>query len=144
MKKLILLILSTALVFTVANVSAAETNYENGTYRGIFADRGDIQVAIQLTLENNMVTDISFRQLYHSGIDYRTSKRYSTVNGIRDQHQQLINYLLGKDIRISLADLYHPGSIVTTEIDGFTGATLRSGKIISAINDALNRGVYRY
>ena len=123
---------------------AGDKDYEDGTYRGIFADRGDIQVALQFTLEDNVVTAISFRQLYHSGIDYLTSKEYSTVQGIREQHQALIDYLIGKDVRQALNDLYSPGEIVTEDVDGFTGATLRSGKVISAIRDGLNRGVYRY
>ncbi len=127
-----------------------QVSYEDGTYRGIFADRGDIQVALQFTLVDNHVTAISFRQLFHSGIDYLTGKDYVTVQGIKEQHQALINYLIGKDIRSALQDLYDPGSIVTFEVDkfdsheAFTGGTLRAGKVISAARDALNRGVYRY
>lgn len=129
-------------------------SYEDGTYRGFFADRGDIQVAVELKLENNHVTSINFRQLFHRTggvpIDYRTEKENEIIIGLREQHEQLINYLVGKDIRKSLSDLYEPGSIVTDTvskengIDAYSGATLRSGKIISAVRDALNRGVYRY
>ncbi len=126
-----------------------QVSYEDGTYRGIFADRGDIQVAVQFTLENNRVTAISFRRLFHSGIDYLTGKNYVTVQGIREQHQALIDHLVGEDIRVALGDLYEPGKIVLfnvdkfNDVDGFTGATLRSTKIKSAIHDGLNRGVYR-
>ncbi len=129
-------------------------SYEDGTYRGFFADRGDIQVVVELKLENNHVTSINFRQLFHRTggvpIDYRTETENEMIIGLRKQHDQLINHLVGKDIRKSLSDLYDPGSIVTDTvlkengIDVFSGATLRSGKIISAIRDALNRGVYRY
>ncbi|AKL97255.1 copper amine oxidase [Clostridium aceticum] len=119
-------------------------NYENGTYRGIFADRGDIQVSVEFKLENNIVTDINFRQLYHGGKDYRTEKEDQVMIGLREQHEQLIQHLVGKDIRESLHHLYEPGNIVTEDVDTFTGATLRAGKIISAVRDALNRGVYKY
>lgn len=119
-------------------------SFENGTYRGIFADRGDIQVAVEFKLEDNIVTSINFRQLFYSGKDYRTEKEDPIVIGIREQHETLANYLIGKDIRTSLNDLHNPGSIVTEDVDVFTGATLRAGKVISAIRDGLNRGVYRY
>lgn len=119
-------------------------NYEDGTYRGIFADRGDIQVSIEFKLKDNKVTEISYRQLFHGGIDYRTEKEDQKIIGIRGQHETLAKYLIGKDIRESLADLYNPGNIVTEQVDTYTGATIRSGKVISAIRDALNRGVYRY
>ncbi|MCG5517296.1 MULTISPECIES: FMN-binding protein [Ectothiorhodospira] len=45
-----------------------------------------------------------------------------------------------------IPELYSPGEVVTenAEVDGFTSATIRSSKVISAIRDALNRGVYSY
>lgn len=119
-------------------------SFENGTYRGIFADRGDIQVAVEFKLEDNKITEISFRQLFYSGKDYRTEKEDVTMIGLREQHEALINHLVGKDVRTALNDLYTPGNIVTEDVDVFTGATLRSGKIISAIRDGLNRGIYKY
>ena len=124
--------------------------YEDGIYRGIFADRGDIQVSVEFKLENNKVASINFRQLYHGGNDYRTEGENQVIIGLREQHEELINYLVGKDVRESLSNLYEPENIVTgtvskeNGIDVYTGATLRSGKIISAVRDALNRGVYRY
>jgi len=119
-------------------------SYENGTYRGMFADRGDIQVAVEYVLKDNKVEKISFRQLFHNGNNYRTEKDNDLVIKLRKQHEELINYLAGKDIRTSLRDLYTPEDIIKTEIDGLSGATVRSGKIISAINDGLNRGIYKY
>lgn len=119
-------------------------SFENGTYRGMFADRGDIQVSVEFKLEDNIVTSINFRQLFHSGKDYRTEKEDATMIGLREQHEALINHLVGKDVRTALNDLYTPGNIVTEDVDVFTGATLRSGKIISAIRDGLNRGIYKY
>ena len=111
-------------------------------------------MAVELKLENNHVTNINFRQLFHRTggvpIDYRTETENEIIIGLRKQHEQSIDHLVGKDIRKSLSDLYEPGSIVTDTVlkdngvDAYSGATLRSGKIISAVRDALNRGVYRY
>lgn len=161
MKKLIvaslvvamLLMASAALVRSLFN--GAERNvisYEDGTYRGIFADSGEFQVSIQFKLTNNIVSAVSFRQLGYSGVNYRTSQDPKIV-ALRKQHEDLANYLEGKDIRESLKDLYTPGNIVDNVsvpkangegVDVLTGATLRAGKIISAVRDALNRGVYSY
>lgn len=124
--------------------STPETTYEDGTYRGIFADRGDIQVSVEFKLEDNKVTEINFRQLYHGGTDYRTEKEDAVIIGLREQHEELINHLVEKDIRVSLKDLYTPENIITNDVDTFTGATVRAGKVISATRDALNRGVYKY
>ena len=117
-----------------------EITYEDGRYRGTFGDDGYMQVSIQFTLEDNIVTAINFRHLQYGDENYRRAEEEPFVS-IRGQHEQLIEYLVGKDIRESLADLYEPGDIVD-DIDGFTGATIRSSKIISAIRDGLNRGLY--
>lgn len=123
--------------------ASSEISYEDGTYRGGFSDRGQIQVNIQFKLEDNIVKEAEFRHLYHKGIDY-LEEEDPTIVGLKEQHEELIKYLEGKDIRESLTDLYEPGNIVTDDVDTFTGATLRSSKVISAIRDALNRGVYKY
>ena len=39
-------------------------------------------------------------------------------------------------------DLYRPGEIVP-DVDGFSGATIRAPKVISAIWDGLGRHAYR-
>lgn len=119
-------------------------SYKDGTYRGMFADRGDIQVAVQFALEDNIVKSVSFRQLYHGGKDYRIEKEDATLIGIRTQYEELVNHLIGKDLREHINDLYSPGDIVKTEVDALSGATIRSGKVISALRDGLNRGVYKY
>ena len=118
----------------------AEVSYEDGRYRGTYGDRGYQQVSIQFHLEDNIITDVSFRHLEHGGIDYRQTEEEPFVS-IRKQHEQAVEYLIGKDIRESLSDLYEPGDFVD-DIDGFSGATIRGSKIISAIRDGLNRGIY--
>ena len=67
----------------------------------------------------------------------------SATEALRDQHMQILEYLEGKDIRESLVDLYEPGDFVE-DVDGFSGATIRANKVISAVRDGLNRGVYVY
>ena len=149
MKKLALLALSAIMVFALAACTGANTppadqnivTHENGTYRGSYVDGGGVQVAVEFTLEDNVIAKINFRHLAYNGVDYLKDE---AVDSLRQQHQELIDHLLNKDIREALADLFNPTDIVETQVDGFTSATLRVGKVISAIRDALNRGVYRY
>lgn len=53
---------------------------------------------------------------------------------------QATEYLVGKPIE-AIYDLHSPGDFVD-DIDGFSGATIRANKILSAIKDGLNRGIY--
>ena len=119
-------------------------NYEDGTYRGAYVDGGYRQVGVEFTLKNNIITAFNLKHLEYKGINYTTEKENNKIVGLRDQYEQLAKYLIGKDIREGLVNLYKPGEIVTNQVDTYTGATLRSGKIISAAKDALNRGVYVY
>ncbi len=116
--------------------------YEDGTYRGAFLDRDEMQVNIQFTLENHTISDISYRLLQYRGVDYLEDTD-PAVEAIREQHMQVLEYLQGTDIRETLTSLYEPGNLVD-DIDGYAGATMRASKIISAVRDALNRGVYAF
>ena len=119
-------------------------SYENGTYKGAFIDGGYMQVGVEFKLEDNIVKSFALKHLEYKGINYTKEKEDKTVLGIKDQYDKLAEYLVGKDIRMALKDLYKPGEIVTESVDAFTGATIRSGKVISSTRDALNRGVYKY
>lgn len=129
------------------SVAAPSIQFENGTYRGTFIDGGEQQVGVQFTLADNKVAAISYRDLIYKGVDYKSEKTDAKVMGLNEQYVDLINYLVGKDLRLSLNNLYNPGFVVGNKVvgpDTYTGATLRSSKIITAINDGLNRGVYAY
>lgn len=115
-------------------------DYPNGVYRGIFADRGDQQVSIQFTVEDGNFSNLSYRQLYHSGNDYREMEEGDELYGIVEQHDQILDHLEGQPLT-TLFDLYEPGDFID-DVDAYTGATVRANKVLSAIRDGLNRGVY--
>lgn len=117
--------------------------YEDGTYRGVFIDKDAIQVNVQFTLRDNIVTTAGFRHL-RSDENYHLDAEKQPYKQVIKQYKEALEHLVGKDIDAHLRDLYKPGDIVQTEVAGYTGATIRSSKIISAIRDGLNRGVYRY
>ena len=117
--------------------------YEDGTYRGIFADKNEIQVNVEFTLKDGIVTKASFR--YLKGPDkYFLETGQEPYRSVISQYKESLEHLVGKPLAQSLSDLYHPERVVRTEVDAYTSATIRSSKIISAIRDALNRGVYRH
>jgi len=116
---------------------------EDGTYRGVFIDGDSIQVNLQFTLTDGVVTDAGFRHLRRDD-DYHLETVEEPYKSVIRQYKEALDHLEGKDIGESLANLYHPQEVVSTEVDGYTAATIRSSKIISAVRDGLNRGVYSY
>ena len=122
----------------------AETRqHPNATYRGGFMDEGVIQVNLQFTLEDGIVTAASFRHLVGAKPEYNLDTEQEPYRSVVAQYEEALQYLVGKRLRDHLGDLYDPGRVVTLEVDGYTGATIRANKIISAIRDALNRGPYQ-
>lgn len=117
--------------------------YEDGTYRGVFIDKADIQVNIEFKLSNSIVEEISFRHLKRDE-NYHLNADQEPYKSVIEQYQEALDYLKGKNIEKELVALYNPENIVTKEVDGYTSATLRTNKFVSAIRDALNRGVYSY
>lgn len=117
--------------------------FEDGSYRGVFIDKDEIQVNIEFSLEDNRVTGIRYRHLRAEGREYLKADDGTREARLRDEYRKLVEYLIGKDIRMHLADLYRPETIAA-DVDGLSAATMRSSKMISAIRDGLNRGVYSY
>lgn len=106
--------------------------HTNGTYRGFYSD----QVEVEFKLEDDTVTAAKYRGLYYKGTDYNKSKDTLIVE-FRKEHEALLTHLINTDITESLNDLYNPEDIE------MAGATIRSTKVRSAIQDGLNRGAYK-
>lgn len=117
--------------------------YEDGSYRGIFADGDAIQVNVEFTLSGGKVSEASFRHLRRDD-DYFIGTEEEPYKSVVRQYEEALEHLVGKDLAGHLDDLYYPEEIVATQVHGYTAATIRSSKIISAVRDGLNRGVYRY
>ena len=115
--------------------------YADGVYRGSYMEGGAEEVALEFTLHNGVFTDICYRALAYKGEDYLSPDASPAILQIAAQFQELLSYLEGKPVS-SVNDLYQPGNIAS-DADAFSGATIRSPKVISAIWDALNRHAYR-
>lgn len=120
----------------------APGTYLDGIYRGHFSDRGEMQVSLQFSLRDNRLHDIELRYLAYAGIDYLRLSEDQPFYPVLLQYRQAIAHLQNQPLA-NLFDLYSPADVVE-DIDAFTGATLRGSKVISAVRDALNRGVYQW
>ncbi len=123
----------------------------DGDYRGHFDDR-EHNVSVQVSIQDEEIVGVSLRWAYYRGVDYRAADN-DPYAGIYQQHVEALEYLIGAKGLQEIVErtTYMEGSpsgpaldaISTQEVDGFTAATIRSGKIGSAVRDALNRGRYR-
>jgi cytochrome b involved in lipid metabolism len=120
----------------------APGSYLDGIYRGHFSDRGEMQVSLQFHLRDHRLHDIELRYLAYAGIDYLKLAEKEALYPVLLQYRQAIAHLEGQPLD-RVFDLYEPATVVR-DYDGLTGATLRGAKIISAVRDALNRGVYQW
>ena len=127
-----------------AKTTSEERLHPDATYRGAFIDEGIIQVNLQFTLVDGIVTEASFRHLVGAKPEYNIENQQEPYRSVVAQYEEALQHIVGKPLRDHLPDLYDPGSIITLEVDGYSGATIRSTKIISAIRDALNRGPYQF
>ena len=118
----------------------AET-YADGFYRGSYMEGGGEEVVLEFAIKGDVFQEIEYRTLHYKGENYLAQDASKYARDIAFQFQTLIDYLVGKPVA-SVNDLYRPGEIAP-DVDVFSGSTLRSPKVISAIWDALGRHAYR-
>lgn len=108
------------------------SNLNDGVYRGgyIFPE----EVTVQFTINNNIISNLEYLRLGLEGKDYLNDE---TFEEIRAKYEAVLQYLDGKDIRVSLSDLHSQ-----EKMSGIADNSIEVGKIISAIHDAFNRGIY--
>ena len=119
----------------------APESYANGVYRGSYMEDGGEEVALEFTLSDNSFASLNYRTLQYKGEDYLANDASDPAKRIVQQFETLLHYLEGKPVS-AVSDLYRPGEIAP-DVDGFSGATIRAPKVISAIWDALGRRAYR-
>ncbi|MFQ9448474.1 MAG: hypothetical protein ACLR4A_15050 [Christensenellales bacterium] len=82
-----------------------------------------------------------YRGVKYKDGDYMSEDASDAQKAILRQYRQLADYLIGKDVS-AIDDLYSPYDIVE-DLDAVTTATMKSGKLISALWDGLNRHPYK-
>lgn len=113
----------------------------DGTYRGYYNDGGIEQISVQFEVKDNKFTAIVFRGMNYKDGNYLAEEATDLQKAIAAQYQEAADYLIGKELT-AMYELYTPEGIVG-DVDVVTGATLRTSKLISAINDGINRSVYK-
>lgn len=119
----------------------APESYADGIYRGTYMEDGGEEVALEFVIWEGRFANVSYRMLQYKGRDYLSEEASEAEKQIAAQFEALIGYLVDKPIA-AVSDLYRPGEIVP-DVDGFSGATIRAPKVISAIWDGLGRHAYR-
>ena len=114
--------------------------YPDGMYTGTYSDDDGEQVVLDFVLKDNAIEKIHYMKLEYKGVDYMDEDASGAVKNMAIQFQQLIDYLVGKDLS-AVNDLYLPGNIAE-DTDVSSAATLRAPKVISAIWDGLNKNTY--
>ena len=120
---------------------AAAQEYADGIYRGFYYDGGIEQIAIQFELKDGRFDSLVYRGVKYKDGDYMSEDASDAQKAILRQYRQLADYLIGKDVS-AIDDLYSPYDIVE-DLDAVTTATMKSGKLISALWDGLNRHPYK-
>lgn len=129
-----------ALLLASAFPAFAE-NYPDGIYRGFYYDGGIEQIAIQFELKDEVFISLIYRGVKYKDGDYMSEDASDAQKAILHQYRQLSDYLIGKNVS-AIDDLYSPYDIVE-DLDAVTTATMKSGKLISALWDGLNRHPYK-
>lgn len=120
---------------------ALAQDYPDGIYRGFYYDGGIEQIAIQFELKDDVFTSLIYRGVKYKDGDYMSEDASDAQKAILHQYRQLSDYLIGKNVS-AIDDLYSPYDIVE-DLDAVTTATMKAGKLISALWDGLNRHPYK-
>lgn len=115
----------------------AAGDFADGVYRGSYMEDGEEEVAVEFTLENNVFSDVRYRALSYHGVDYLSPDAPEDAKRVAGQFEALLAHLQGQPWTPSTTSTSPATS--RPDVDGFSGATLRAPKVISAIWDALNR-----
>lgn len=129
------------ILFAALAFPAAAQEYADGIYRGFYYDGGIEQIAIQFELKDGRFDSLVYRGVKYKDGDYMSEDASDAQKAILRQYRQLADYLIGKDVS-AIDDLYSPYDIVE-DLDAVTTATMKSGKLISALWDGLNRHPYK-
>ena len=104
------------------NMNPMKRKAEDGTYRGAFVNPTEMDVTF-------VIKDNKFQK-----IDFNTA--YYANGAAMENYREIADYLIGKDID-DIKSVYEPWNI----IKDMDKNKIEGGKLVSALNDGINRGV---
>ena len=129
--------IATLMILLIAlALPVAAQEYADGIYRGFYYDGGIEQIAIQFELKDGKFDSLVYRGVKYKDGDYMSEDASDAQKAILRQYRQLADYLVGKGVS-AIDDLYSPYDIVE-DLDAVTTATMKAGKLVSALWDGLN------
>ncbi len=124
-----------------ANAQPLAVAYADGVYRGFYNDGGIEQFCVEFTLKDGAFTAVALHAVNYKDGDYLDPNATRIQSQVASQYTEAAEYLIGKPV-YAVADLLD-STAVATDRDAVTSATLRTGKLASAIGDGLSRGVFQ-
>jgi len=124
--------------------------YADGVYRGTYADIGGVEVAVEFTLRDGMIETFDLRGLNIDGVDYLGENIDEFAPEFAKKHTDLLESMVGLDLMDTLDNIFEPDGLLgsmmglddSAAAEDAASPRFEGGKVVSAIRDALNRGVY--
>lgn len=117
----------------ICGLSTFASEYRNGTYRGVFISGQETQVEVQFDIKDDTIAKPKFRTLSYRENDFLKNKNLASE---KEKYEAALNFTEGKNVKEALESLYKPEDIPRA------GASVRATKIRSAMQNAINNGVY--
>ncbi|MEG1524578.1 MAG: hypothetical protein RRZ24_01310 [Clostridia bacterium] len=130
--------ISTSDVDSIATLP--EKLYSDGLYRGFYNDGGIEQLSVEFELKGNTFVFVRYKSINYKDGNYLGENATNIQSQVASQFQQAAMYLIDKPVS-AIMDLLD-STIVVSDRDAVTSATLRTNKLASALQDGLNRGVF--
>lgn len=110
----------------------------DGIYRGFYYDGAKEQVFVEFSVIGNTFDTVTLKGLTFDETDYLAASLSDQDAAVAESYLASAAYLCSKPLT-ALGTLYTPA---TVDVDAVSGATPYINKLISAMMDGLNRGVY--
>lgn len=123
------------------NEASENVKYVDGIYRGFYQKGQQEEIAVQFELSGGKFVEVSFRTIRYKGENYLSDSATDIQRQIVKQYRQAADYLIGEEID-SLGHLQSSKEIVG-DMDAVTSATLNLNKFVLAMEDGLNRNVFK-
>ena len=123
-------------LFILGSLSAFGGQYMDGQYRGLYISKQDVEVEVQFSLKDDVITKSTYRRLFFKVNDYLKNDNQEYVQKGQG-YLKLLDRITGKKIQEVMPTMYNEKEIEAG------GATVREMKVRSALQYGLNLGPFK-